>query len=85
MIMWNPACLLTCSINYDINCYHSSASNLFIPQMYFMHITSLHHSIIIFMSLFSLFNKLLERMKKIKEFFIDCNNDIVITGEFVYI
>jgi len=49
------------------------------------HITGLHHSIIIFSSLFSLFNKLLERMKKIKEFFIDCNNDIVITGEFVYI
>jgi len=37
------------------------------------------------MSLFSLFNKLLERMKKIKELFIDCNNDIVITGEIVYI
>jgi len=49
------------------------------------HITGLQHSIIIFRSLFSLFNKLLERMKKIKEFFIDCNNDIVITEEFVYI
>jgi len=50
-----------------------------------LHISGLHHSIIIFRSLFSLFNKLLERMKKIKEFFIDCNNDIVITGQFVYI
>ena len=39
--------------------------------------------IIIFRLLFSLFNKLLERMKKIKEFFIKCQNDIVTTGEFV--